>query len=63
MGPLYGIFIIKAMFGMISYIEDSSKLRKEVDFWCMIMFILSFVSMCATFIAKSAFGRVGENIT
>lgn len=29
----------------------------------MIMFILSFVSLCATFFAKSAFGRVGENIT
>lgn len=59
----FGAFIMKNMFSILNDFADFDKMRKDVDLWCLIMFLTAIFSFFCTFIAKSAFGVVGENIT
>ena len=38
-------------------------MRKQVDFWVLLMFIGAILCLALTFLSKWAFGIVGENIT
>jgi len=62
-GPLMGVLIIKALFAMIIYSFDKEKMRKEVDYWILLMFIGAIAALVLNFVAKWMFGVVGENIT
>ena len=63
LGPIFGFLIIKTLFGMINNPFDLPKMRDEVDKWCLVMVIASFVSLFVTSICKRAFGVVAENVT
>jgi len=59
----FGAFIMKNMFAMMNNYADDVKMRKDVNFWCLIMFLSAIAAFICTFISKTAFGIVGENIT
>jgi ATP-binding cassette subfamily B (MDR/TAP) protein 1 len=48
---------------MLNNYADFVQMRKDVNFWCLIMFLSAILAFICTFVSKSAFGVVGENIT
>ena len=62
-GPVFGIFIIKTLFAMINNPYDLALMRKDVNFWCLLMFLGSIVTLILIFISKKSFSVVAENIT
>lgn len=60
---LFGMFIMKNLFAIMTNYYDLNKMRTEVNFWCLIMFLSAITAFLCTFVAKTAFGVVGENIT
>jgi ATP-binding cassette subfamily B (MDR/TAP) protein 1 len=42
---------------------DMHYLRKESDYWCLVMFLAACTSFVTCFTQKFSFGVVGENIT
>ena len=63
LGPIFGVLIVKSLFAMIIYQFDSRKMREEVDYWVLMMVIGACAALIIYFVAKYAFGIVGENIT
>lgn len=62
-GPVFGILIIKTLFAMINNFNDLELMRKDVNFWCLLMFLGSILTLILIFITKKSFSVVAENIT
>jgi len=59
----FGALIMKNFFSILNNFNDNNKMRKDVDFWSLMKFITAIVSFFVTFLSKSLFSRLGENIT
>lgn len=48
---------------MINNFNDLELMRKDVNFWCLLMFLGSILTLILIFITKKSFSVVAENIT
>jgi hypothetical protein len=48
---------------MINNFNDLVLMRKDVNFWCLLMFLGSILTLILIFITKKSFSVVAENIT
>lgn len=58
--PCLGIFVAKILFAMM--IENMDEMKREVDRWCLWIFICAIGYFFVQFTKYATFGVIGENI-
>jgi ATP-binding cassette subfamily B (MDR/TAP) protein 1 len=60
--PIFGGVMAKMLFVLMD-VRDYEEMRRQANFWCLLMLIFAVCAFVTGFLQKFSFGVIGENIT